>query len=411
MEKSELQQQLEGVLLEIKGELAAGRNLSSRMESLDREYTELKSAIDALSVSVAESKAAPVEQPSGFVNPARVIAKQVANDPNMQAVVQRKAGHGVRSAVVQTEFNTPFDRKAAVGDANYGYQSDTSRRNDARTILSVENDPRIERRDQRPLVVYDLFGKRPAPGAPFIQWVQESSRTKNADGVPEGNLKPNSSIVTTNKTSEAVTIATHITVSRQLLADVDEFESFIEEILMNACAEHLEDQMLYGDGDTDSGNLQGLLDAGSGVSTQAFSTNVLDTIRAGVKVLRKANWNQQPDAVVVNHDDHFNMDVLKGSDGHYLWLDRMAPAADGMTAGVWRIPVVPTNAINSGYGLLGNFRTGAQIREVEPMRISVSYDNEDNFVKNMVTVLAEVRLHFITRWPTRFVKLGLISGY
>ena len=213
-----------------------------------------------------------------------------------------------------------------------------------------------------------------------------------------------------NRTSEAVTIATHITASRQLLADVDEMQDFIKEILMNAVSAHIEDQLLNGDGDTDAGNLQGLM-TNPDISSVAFTTNIYDTVRAGLREFRKANWRGRPDALVVNHDDHYTMDILKGSDGHYIWIDRGSPAVAGETDGLWRIPVVPTNSMDSGYGLLGNFKRGAIIREVEAMKLLMSYENEDNFIKNLVTALVEMRLHFITKWPASFFKLGLISGY
>lgn len=408
MNKNELEGQLHGVLGEIKSELANNKQLGSRMERLDQEYVEIKAAIGALDAKLGEmQKPAPVAAPVKFERPGDVIAREAAGRKDFQEFAQKK--NGLRQVAYESPFMNPFEVKAAVGDANYGYQADASRPNDARTILSVENEAAITKRDQRPLLLWDLFGKKPTDKA-FIQWVQEDTRTKNATGVAEGALKTNSALTTLNRVSEAVTIATHITASRQLLADVDEMEEFIRDILMNAVAEHVEDQLLNGDGDTDAGNLQGLM-TNSDIDSQAFVTNIYDTVRAGVRELRKNNWSAEPDGLIVNHDDHYNMDVLKGSDGHYLWIDRNLPAARTNTDGLWRIPVVPTNAIESGYGLLGNFKRGAIIRELEAMKLLMSYDNEDNFVKNMATALVEMRLHFITKWPGSFVKLGLISGY
>lgn len=408
MERETLQAELNSVLTEIKGQLATGHNLSSRMEDMDKNYVEIKAAIDALDGKIATLSApAPVRQPA--VSTRQAIATMARENQAFQDFIHRKGdGRTAMSVSMDTGFSSPFETKAAVANANYGYQATSTQSSDVRRVIGVANDQRIDREDQRELTIWDLIPKVNDPAA-FYQWVSESSRTKGAAGRAEGTAKPNSALVVATNTSEAVTIPTYMKVSRQLLQDIDEMESFVRDILMNAVEEHIEDQLLYGDGDTASGNLQGILTNG-GIQTQAFTTNVYDSVRSAIRKLRKDN-RAEANHLVVNHDDHYNMDTLKAGDGHYLWVDSGRVALGGPVDQIWRVPLVPGNAINSGYGLLGNFNLGTQIRIVSPMQLLMTYTDQDDFIKNLVTNLAEIRLHFIVKRPKRFVKVGMITGY
>lgn len=414
-DKNNLQAELSAICTQLRGEIENGRNLSSKMEELDTRYVQVKSALDAMEGVISGMQSQAPAAPQGRVRyqrAASLIADQACANQDLRDFMERKgnshlAGANSMASMV-TEFNSPFETKAAVGDANYGYQTTATRLNESRTILGVENEQQIDREDQRLLSIWDLITKRPASG-PIIQWVEESSRTKDATGTSEGAEKSNSSFVLGNRVSQAVTIPTHLTVSRQLLEDVEEMREFIRDILMNAVEEHIEDQLLYGDGDANSGNLQGIM-SHADLVTQSFLTNVYDTVRAGIRQLRKDN-RAEANHLIVNHDDHYNMDTLKATDGHYLWVDSGRSALGGPVDQLWRVPIVPTNSILSGTGLLGNFNLGTSIRVVSPMQLLVSYENQDNFVRNMVTTLCETRLHFIIKRIRRFRKLGLLSGY
>jgi HK97 family phage major capsid protein len=53
--------------------------------------------------------------------------------------------------------------------------------------------------------------------------------------------------------------------------------------------------------------------------------------------------------------------------------------------------------------LCGAFRDGAQVFDRETVNVLISSENEDNFVRNLLTILAESRLAFIVRRPQAFV--------
>jgi HK97 family phage major capsid protein len=56
------------------------------------------------------------------------------------------------------------------------------------------------------------------------------------------------------------------------------------------------------------------------------------------------------------------------------------------------IPVVVTTAITAGQFLVGDFKLGAQVFDRKQASLEISYENEDNFIKGMVTVRVSERL-------------------
>jgi HK97 family phage major capsid protein len=80
--------------------------------------------------------------------------------------------------------------------------------------------------------------------------------------------------------------------------------------------------------------------------------------------------------------------VNAGTDDRYIIGD----PSQMLTERLWGLPVVVTNSIAAGTFLLGSFDMGAQIWDRQDATIEVSRENSDNFVKNMVTILAEERI-------------------
>ena len=71
---------------------------------------------------------------------------------------------------------------------------------------------------------------------------------------------------------------------------------------------------------------------------------------------------------------------------------------------LWSLPIVATQAISQGNFLTGAFRLGAQIFDRWDARVEVSTEDDQNFRKNLVTILAEERLALAVYRPEAFVK-------
>lgn len=201
------------------------------------------------------------------------------------------------------------------------------------------------------------------------------------------------------------TLAHWLPVSRQALADAEGLRAMIDGRLMYGLMLAEEEQLLYGDGTGE--NLQGILTT-PGVQSYAWSSGLtgdtqIDAIRRSMTKARLAEY--PVDGLVLNPKDWENIELLKGSDGHYIWL----AVSDGAGQRMFRLNIVETTAIRTGEFLTGAFRMGATIYDREQSNIRVSDQHADYFTRNMVAILAEERLALANFRPEAFVY-GTFDG-
>ena len=66
--------------------------------------------------------------------------------------------------------------------------------------------------------------------------------------------------------------------------------------------------------------------------------------------------------------------------------------------------IVASTAISEGTFCVGSFAMGAQVWDREQASVQISYEDGNNFVKNMATVLCEERLALTVYRPKAFRK-------
>lgn len=243
----------------------------------------------------------------------------------------------------------------------------------------------------------------------LIEYAKENVFTNNAGpqvgGSPEqfeNVTKPESGITFTLATAAVTTLAHWIPASKQVLDDSSMLQSYINSRLIYGLKLKEEAQLLTGNGS--NGNL-------SGIQTQATAwtnespniTNEVDIIRSAIKQAHLSEY--RPSAIVMNPQDWFDIDIKKvgSSDDRYVVGN---PREMGVPR-LWGLPVVVTNSQTAGTFLVGAFDIGCQIWDREQASIEVSRENSDNFVKNMVTILAEERLALTVYRPGAFITGSL----
>jgi HK97 family phage major capsid protein len=65
---------------------------------------------------------------------------------------------------------------------------------------------------------------------------------------------------------------------------------------------------------------------------------------------------------------------------------------------------VESLSMPAGDFLVGNFATGAQIFDRMNATIEIARQNEDDFIRNMISILAEERLALAVYAPNSFVE-------
>lgn len=237
----------------------------------------------------------------------------------------------------------------------------------------------------------------------LIEYTKENVFTNNAGGqysspAFENVTKPESGITFTLESEAVRTLAHWIPVSKQVLDDSPMLQSFIEGRLQYGLKLEEEDQLLNGDGT--GSNLSGILDSGNFTAytrAQTGDTNI-DTLRRAITQAALSEY--MADTIVINTADWEEIELTKATDGQYVWTN---PAL-GNAPQLWGKRIVATNAITAGTFLVGAFAMGAQIWDRQQASVMVSLENSDNFVKNMVTILAEERLCLTVYRPAAFVS-------
>jgi HK97 family phage major capsid protein len=230
-----------------------------------------------------------------------------------------------------------------------------------------------------------------------ISWIQETGFTNNAGMVAEGVKKPESDIKLAEKTSVAKVIAHWMKVSRQALDDVAQLRSHIDGRLIYGLALKEEGQILNGDGTGQ--NLDGLMSQATAYSAAFAPTAESPIDKMRLAMLQAVLAEYPATGHVMNPIDWARIELTKDVDNNYI----IGNPQSGIAPTLWRLPVVETQAMAVDSFLTGAFAMGAQLWDRWDARVEVGYENDD-FTKNLITILAEERLALTVYRPEAFIK-------
>ena len=226
-----------------------------------------------------------------------------------------------------------------------------------------------------------------------IVWTEKYNPQGQAAFIGEGVVKPLISFEIRTNASFAKKVADKIKVSTEMLDDIDFMAAEIENELKYQVDIKVDVELLSGTGDgtQSTADLKGLTGYTSGyvlTSIKTTTPNDQDAIRASVAQI--ASLNFAPNAVFYNPIDGANMDITKDSQGRPLMM-----AYKDANGRLWNLQPVETNQIPVGYFLVGDM-TKFMIRDYQPFAIYYGWVNDD-FEKNLVTIIGERRLHAFVR--------------
>ncbi len=269
-------------------------------------------------------------------------------------------------------------------------------------LVQAQRVPGIIYEPNRPLTIRDLLPTG-TTGSNLIEYTRENVFTNNAgpqysSPARENVAKPESGITFTLASAPVITLAHWIPVSKQVLADAPQLQSYINTRLMYGLKLEEEDQILNGDGT--GSNLGGILKSGNFTAFNRAVTGdtKVDTLRRALTQVSLSNY--PADAIVLNPADWEDIELTKADDGQYVWANPALSAGPQL----WGRRVVPSQSIAEGTFLTGSFAMGAQIWDRQQAAVQVSFENADNFTKNMATILAEERLALTVYRPKAFVS-------
>lgn len=229
---------------------------------------------------------------------------------------------------------------------------------------------------------------------------QASGTSGGGEGGDVTGQKPESAAVWAKVTVTVKTVAHWLAATKRALSDAGQLRTLIDQFLRFGLEEELEDQIMSGDGSGE--NFDGITHL-SGTQSQAFSSNVPQTIRKAITKVMHTGF-VRPNAVGLNPADDEALDLLQDTTGRYFGS---GPFGSGPST-IWGLPRVVSAAIPVGYAVVADWRQ-AVLWDREQATISVSDSHEDFFTRNLVAVLGEARAAFGILRPTAFCIADLTA--
>ena len=234
----------------------------------------------------------------------------------------------------------------------------------------------------QPLTIVELINWTPVTES-LIPLLKESAHNFMADVVPEGETKPESELNFKVEELTISVIAHWVRVTNQLLNDMPALVAYIRGRM--AYGIRLKLEYLVINGNTTS--FSGLLKTGNSIVLPAL-TNPIDTVSAA-KAKAFASY-VPPDAVIMNPEDWSIIERTKGTDGHYIFG---SPGAT-VTPVLWGVRVIQSAGMPKGKYWIGNVVMATEGYIREDVAVELSTEDRDNFIKNLVTIRAEMRAAF-----------------
>jgi hypothetical protein len=249
----------------------------------------------------------------------------------------------------------------------------------------------------RPLSLLDLIPVG-TTDSNSVEYVQVTAVPGGAAETVEGAVKPEAGLTTVDATAPVRTIAGWVKLLRQALDDISGLATLINTLLPYDVRRRIENQILSGDGVGQ--NLRGVLNTtGIGAPDAVDGDNPADAILRAMTAVILSDGD--PNFVAANPLTWQSLRLMREDDtartGQYLYGSPGALAAPT----IWGLALTANRTVPEATPLVGD-ANGATLLVREGVNVKVSDSDQDDFVRNRVTVLAEARVAFPIWRPASF---------
>lgn len=204
----------------------------------------------------------------------------------------------------------------------------------------------------------------------------------DADVQAEGERKAEMDFTGDTETAKVQTIAVLATASKQILDDISTLEQELGRIMIEKVRAKADLALIDSSG-TGANYIEGL-------NTQSVAINTLSNAvpdRIGEALVAMQSAGYYPTVILMHPDEWFHIQSMKDAEGRYLYGDPATPAPPSL----WNLPVVTTPNLAQGRALLVD-ATKVLVLDREQINLAISFENNDNFERNLVTLRAEMRI-------------------
>jgi HK97 family phage major capsid protein len=260
--------------------------------------------------------------------------------------------------------------------------------------IRTQYEPGVAKHPWQQTPLYDMIPKGTiGAGRDSVSWWERSSKTDNSEaGIAEGSAPSAQSDASWTKQSlDIVMIGDYIKMSRTALEDWEHTRDEILDLVNNQVPLKIESELLSGS------NLTGLIGQAKAFSKPSnfdavTYANYIDAIRAiALQIMNgdtsdSNNDGYMPNMNLVNSGVLTNMRGMKDANGGYI-----IPPLSSFETNVDGIRQVPSSKISDDTYLMGDI-TRAKMYIKRAMEVRFYYENEDDALKDLVTVHAFARV-------------------
>lgn len=262
----------------------------------------------------------------------------------------------------------------------------------------TDYDKNLVLQPRRQLLIADLFGTETISGNALTYYVESATVEGGVSTVAEGAEKPLTSFGDpTPKTVSLQKIAAHYKESDELVEDAPWLASSINNRGIYLHQKYVEDYLVT------------ILAGTSGLGTSSDAT--ADGIFKAMMTVQEDS-GFAADAIVISPADYQKLRLAKDNNNQYygggFFYGEYGQDGFIEQPRIWGLRTVVSSAVTAGTAYVGAFKLGASVVHGNSggMAVNIANQNEDDFIKNMITIVIEERLALAVRYPKAFVKIS-----
>jgi hypothetical protein len=261
---------------------------------------------------------------------------------------------------------------------------------------------------RRVLRVLDLIPKGTMDANVLPYTIEEGSFATAAE-TKEGESKPEGAVTFTDGEATAQTIAHWMKIRKQSLSDYAALRSIVDSRLRYGVERRLETEVVSGNGTAP--NLQGIIGT-TGIGAVAFAATAqpMDLVLQGITTVFLADG--VADGIALHPKDWEKMLSAKATAKVETTIVGSAEYIGGgpfttTAQTLWGVPLVASASVPEKTCLVADFAVSCQLFIREGVNVLMSDSDQDDFIKNRVTMLAEMRAAFAVFRPAAIVNVKL----
>jgi len=355
---------------------------SAKLDQNSEQYKQLKAQVGELEQEFARIPAGGLPGARHTVNP---VASQIIDSEGLERI---------RNGVPSTgKVTIEQGLRAAISNPDVGQVGDSSYPTPGQRAVGIHGiaAPRLS--------ILDLLSVINTAERTYEYVVLDNYINAADYQLLEGDLKQQTDMPTKLSRAEVATIAHWLPASLQVLDDNNGLINIVSQVLSVGCRQKLEHEVLVGVGG--EGKILGIVP-----QAQAFTatmTGPADRVGEALTDLNSSGWNAS--AVVMNPTDWFAIASERAETGNGQYV--LGSPRDPAPASLWSAPVVTSPSMPAGQALVLDTSI-VSLLDRQQVSVQLSRHDGDNFRRNLVTVLAELRSGLVLYAPaaTRLVALS-----